>query len=339
MREAEPRDPIAILLDEHRAAEAVFASFEQALAATARGGAAIRPAVDAARAMLAYLDGALEVHIRKEEEPLFPRLKARLPADDRYVEELVAEHDQARIRREELRQMLDSLLAGEDHDELRQGREALRAAAAAYGPDGPAAADLSALRAAGRVLLRTLRVHFQNEEELAFPLAKDLLAAEELSAAGWEMQVIDQEVKAMAEQEQGRSRPAGETSGSPQRPAQRMAGPLLRFDLAAELAQLHQEPSWQRGDRNAKTLVRQPDFRIVLTAMKAGARLAEHGAPGRLSIQTMQGRLHVRLGDDQIQLATGDLLALEQGIRHEVTAIEESAFLLTIAWPVGRASD
>jgi quercetin dioxygenase-like cupin family protein/hemerythrin-like domain-containing protein len=326
-------EPIAILLDEHRAGETAFAAFEQALAATADGGAASRPALDAARTLLSYLDGALEVHIRKEEEPLFPRLKARLPADDRYIDELVAEHDQARIRREELRQALDTLLAGKDHDEVREGRESLRAAVAAYDRAGPDEIDLSSLRAAGRVLLRTLRVHFQNEEELAFPLAQELLPAEELSAAAWEMQVIDQEVQAMAEQDQARTRPPGETTGSPQRPAQRLAGPLLRFDLAAELAQLHAESSWQRGDRNAKTLVHQPDFRIVLTAMKSGARLAEHRAPGRLSIQTIEGRLDVRIGDDQIQLAAGELLALEQHMPHEVTAVEESAFLLTIAWP------
>lgn len=158
-------DPIAILLAEHVTGLALFDSFEKTLAAaqTETSGTALA----AARDLLVYLDGALEVHIRKEEEPLFPRLKARLPADDRYVDELVAEHDQARIRREELREALEELLAGSDHAAMRDERERLRAATAT--------ADLTALRAAARVLLRTVRVHFQNEEELAFPLAADLI--------------------------------------------------------------------------------------------------------------------------------------------------------------------
>jgi hypothetical protein len=32
-------------------------------------------------------------------------------------------------------------------------------------------------------------------------------------------------------------------------------------------------------------------------------------------------------------LRPGQLLALEARVRHEVEAVEESAFLLTIAWP------
>jgi hypothetical protein len=32
-------------------------------------------------------------------------------------------------------------------------------------------------------------------------------------------------------------------------------------------------------------------------------------------------------------LPTGTLLALDQGLPHDVEALEESAFLLTIAWP------
>jgi hypothetical protein len=58
--------------------------------------------------------------------------------------------------------------------------------------------------------------------------------------------------------EMQRDRPLGETSGSGQRPARRLTAPLLTFDLAAEAASMKQEASWQRGDRNAKTLIEDP---------------------------------------------------------------------------------
>src|SRR4051794_32889278 len=81
-----------------------------------------------------------------------------------------------------------------------------------------------------------------------------------------------------------RDRPLGETSGSEQRPARELTGAAMAFDIAAELATLKEEPSWQRGDRNARTLVDAGGFRLVLTALKMGARLRERHTPGWVSI-------------------------------------------------------
>jgi quercetin dioxygenase-like cupin family protein len=136
----------------------------------------------------------------------------------------------------------------------------------------------------------------------------------------------------------GRSRPPGETSGSPQRPAQRLAEALLTVDLGAELEQLRKEEAWQHGDHNAKTLVKAPDFRIVLIAVKSGGRLKEHYASARLAIQTISGRLRLHLPDQTIDLPAGHLLVLEREIAHDVEALEESAFLLTLAWPGERSA-
>ena len=128
----------------------------------------------------------------------------------------------------------------------------------------------------------------------------------------------------------------GATSGSPQRPAEQLAGSLLTFDLAQELEQLRREPSYQKGSRNADTLVHQPDFRIVLVAMKSGARLQEHHAAARISVQTLAGRVRLQLLDRTVDLPAGHLLALESSIEHDVAALEESAFLLTLAWEGGQ---
>lgn len=126
--------------------------------------------------------------------------------------------------------------------------------------------------------------------------------------------------------------PPGETSGSPRRPPQRLAGPLLAFDLADEVTRLRAEETWQHGGRNAKTLVKEPDFRIVLIALRRGGRLDEHRAPARISIQTLAGRLRLRVAERTLELPTGQLVTLERDVAHAVDAVEESAFLLTIAW-------
>jgi quercetin dioxygenase-like cupin family protein len=125
---------------------------------------------------------------------------------------------------------------------------------------------------------------------------------------------------------------AGETSGSPQRAAQQLSGAWLAFDLAAEAAQLRYERGYQEGDRNANTLVKAPNFRIVLTALRAGARLQAHQTAGAVAIQTVQGQLLLHVGGVQVDLPTGHLLALEPGVAHDVEAAGDSVFLLTIGW-------
>lgn len=111
-----------------------------------------------------------------------------------------------------------------------------------------------------------------------------------------------------------------------------MAAAYLEFDLARELEQLHDEPGWGSG-QNAKTLVKYDDLRVVLIALKPQARLPEHRTEGRIAIQTVAGHIQVRAEGRTFDLPMGRLLALDQGLLHDVEAHEESAFLLTIAWP------
>jgi quercetin dioxygenase-like cupin family protein len=115
---------------------------------------------------------------------------------------------------------------------------------------------------------------------------------------------------------------------------QPMSGPYLEFDLVAELEQLHRESEWETG-QTGKTLVKYDDLRIVLTALKAHRRISGHQTEARISIQTVAGHIHVRAQGRTFNLPAGSLLALDQRIAHDVEALEDSAFLLTIAWPVG----
>ena len=110
--------------------------------------------------------------------------------------------------------------------------------------------------------------------------------------------------------------------------------PLLQFDLATELDQLHREESWlQATGRSSKTLVKYPDLRIVLIAMKANTRMHEHTAAGRISVHSLNGHIRLHLPERVVDLPAGHLLALDQCVPHDVEAAEDSAFLLTLSWP------
>jgi quercetin dioxygenase-like cupin family protein len=111
-----------------------------------------------------------------------------------------------------------------------------------------------------------------------------------------------------------------------------MADPLMEFDLTSELHRLKAEVTWRTG-HNAKTLVKHDNLRVVLAALQPSARMPEHHTDGRLTIQVLAGHIQVRASARTFNLRTGNLLALDRGIRHDVTAIDESSILLTIAWP------
>ncbi len=110
-----------------------------------------------------------------------------------------------------------------------------------------------------------------------------------------------------------------------------LKSPMLSFDLHAEIEQLRREEGWQAG-RDSRTLVKHPDFRVVLTVLKSGARLHEHRAAGRISVQTLVGQIRMHADNKTFDLPAGHLLALEREIVHDVEALEDSAFLLSIAW-------
>lgn len=115
---------------------------------------------------------------------------------------------------------------------------------------------------------------------------------------------------------------------------------LLRFDLHREIQALRQEDSWNRDTgRSSKTLAKYPDFRIVLILMKANTKMDQHRAEGRISIHQMLGKMCVHLPDQDVTVSAGDLLALDCGVLHNLEALEESAFLLTLSWGKGRVEN
>lgn len=133
------------------------------------------------------------------------------------------------------------------------------------------------------------------------------------------------------------SQPAKRTPGHAQAKA-RLGRIPAHIDLAAEMKLLEEEQTLERVGRNAKTLVKRPDFRVVLTAIRKGARIAAHTASGPVTVQALRGRMRMQTEQGTVELGAGHVLALERDERHDVEALEDSVFLLTIAWPEGNSS-
>ncbi len=117
-----------------------------------------------------------------------------------------------------------------------------------------------------------------------------------------------------------------------QRPPEHMSGPFLEFDLRSQVELLRSEEAYAHG-HNSKTLAKYPDFRVVLTVIKAGASIHAHTAAGRISVQAIMGHIRMHVGEKLLDLPAGRLLVLDKNVRHDVQAVDDSAFVLTVAWP------
>ena len=103
------------------------------------------------------------------------------------------------------------------------------------------------------------------------------------------------------------------------------------FDLALAASQLRSVAAYELDGHTARTLVREPAMRVVLIVMKAGAKIAEHHAEETASIHALTGHLRLQLPRRTVDLAPGHVLVLSPQLAHDVEAINDAAFLLTLA--------
>lgn len=110
------------------------------------------------------------------------------------------------------------------------------------------------------------------------------------------------------------------------------ARPALFFRLNDEVSGILAEAPWQQTGRNARTLAKYANFRIVLTALKQGSALEEHRAKGCISIQMLEGRVRITAGGEVLESSKGELVALDHAVPHAVQALEDSIFLITMSF-------
>ncbi|MBN9494394.1 hypothetical protein J0H33_13780 [bacterium] len=108
-----------------------------------------------------------------------------------------------------------------------------------------------------------------------------------------------------------------------------ISGKRLTFSLHAEGRQLL-DSLGQHG-RKAVTLAKQDDLSIVLMAIRGGDKLAEHSAPGTVTIHLLQGHAKIHLPDEDVDAHDGFLVQIADGLRHDVEAVTDSLVLITVA--------
>lgn len=112
-----------------------------------------------------------------------------------------------------------------------------------------------------------------------------------------------------------------------------LSGQPLQFHLPSERERITGSERQEAHGRSGRTLVKDGPLRVNMVALGAGESLAEHHAPGPITIQVLEGTVRFTAGGSDHDLHVGELLALGAGTPHAVTSEEGGVFLLTLALP------
>jgi quercetin dioxygenase-like cupin family protein len=107
-------------------------------------------------------------------------------------------------------------------------------------------------------------------------------------------------------------------------------GQTLTVNWQSELERLREENTGESG-RLSKTIVKYPNFSVVLMVMRPKAKFPEHKSAGRISVQVLKGHIQMHVLGSLVDLPAGHLVALDREVLHDVEALDESAFMLTIS--------
>ncbi|MBX3401031.1 MAG: cupin domain-containing protein [Gemmataceae bacterium] len=78
------------------------------------------------------------------------------------------------------------------------------------------------------------------------------------------------------------------------------------------------------------TLLKSEKVEIIRLVMAAGKVLAEHKAPGEITVHCLEGKIAFTAFGNTHELTAGQLLYLPAGEPHSVQCLEDASILLTI---------
>jgi len=123
--------------------------------------------------------------------------------------------------------------------------------------------------------------------------------------------------------------PNKKSSSSPQlRP---VSVGVVKAEVAWAMNALLQRVRGNKSKRSAIELVKDGPLRVSLVGLDEGGKLEEKRSDGAFSIQCLFGRVSITVDGREHLLTTGDLLVVDSGVPHDLTASDPSVLLITIS--------
>lgn len=187
-------EPLAGLVHDHRYVERLLLDTRRSVSAALGEGVTpnqTHAAMEQVRDLAAFLSVDLVLHIEKEEQVLFPAVRAWALAEMEVIlADMRHQHDEIRDGSEEVADLLDAL--DHDHTELRTQSGLLAAQLSAAPGSQQDATALRAFDSQLRTLDALLQGHFLDEEANVFEPAARRMEPQEFASLAAQMAALDE---------------------------------------------------------------------------------------------------------------------------------------------------
>jgi hypothetical protein len=110
-----------------------------------------------------------------------------------------------------------------------------------------------------------------------------------------------------------------------------LAGELLSFDLAREVASLRGEAATSTG-HSGRTLIKLGPLRLVIATLDAGASIREQHSTEPLAFHPLSGHMVLRWREQIVHLRPEQLAAVDRDASYTLEAVDDSALLIWVGW-------
>jgi quercetin dioxygenase-like cupin family protein len=126
-----------------------------------------------------------------------------------------------------------------------------------------------------------------------------------------------------------------QTTGTDTRAAHPLSGQGLTYSLDRERQELANDLDPAGAGRTAKTLAKTDTLRVTMVHLRAGTTVNPSATAGAATIQLLEGRLKLETDGKPTEMRAGDLAVFSDNLRDPLQAMDDSTFLLTVAWDEG----
>ena len=108
---------------------------------------------------------------------------------------------------------------------------------------------------------------------------------------------------------------------------------IKSFDVLEMAKNLAAGDAFQSSGKVASTIARGDGMTMVLTVLKEGAEIHEHGAPGPVAVVVLSGSVKLKSENPEQSTTTvtgGSTAVFPQAVRHSLVGEKDSVFLVII---------
>ena len=110
---------------------------------------------------------------------------------------------------------------------------------------------------------------------------------------------------------------------------------ISELGLAYLIKTIKKSKPWTNGELYSLILLNKPEKKVILTSMYEGTEIESFQANDSITLQIIEGHIRFRVRNNTITIREGQLMKLDEHIKYNFVAREDTVFLLTILNGVG----